>query len=527
MALDNQLNMSDYNIGSWNDIPLSTSDEAILAQYQQLENGFRSNKTLDVQFRLQQLRNIYYAIKDNEQHLREALFKDFKRPYDETDILELHGILSETDYAINNLPSWVKPEKPWTDLRVFTASPQVHKQPFGKILIISPWNYPYFLAVVPVMSAIAAGNVVMWKPTEIAPNSSQCLTKVLQAALDPSVFQVVNGAVREATSLLNLHWDKIMLTGSTGVGKVVAQAAAKNLTPTLLELGGKSPVLVSKTANIKVAANRIVWGKFINAGQTCVAPDYVLVEPEVKQQLIDALVASIQEFWPKLTAQDKGYAHMANARMYDRMIKLVASTEGTVAYQHGQCDDQSLFLPPTIVSNVTESDCLMADELFGPVLPIIDCPDISTAGVRFVIENHDCPLALYVFSGDQKQAKSIVERTRSGGALINDTVLHVGVTQVPFGGIGNSGMGSYHGKYGFDAFSHERTVLNQPFWAELLMKMRYPPYAAKKTKTMARLSAPNAWYARTGPVKRSIFSKLFTAKYFLLLLALVGAASVL
>lgn len=519
--------MSSYNIGSWTDVPLSTSDEQVQAKYQTLNQGFRSNKTLDIQFRLQQLRNIFYAIKDNEELLQEALFKDFRRPYDETSILELHGILKEIDTHINKLPQWAKPHRPWTDMRVFSAKPSVTKQPYGKVLIISPWNYPYYLSVVPIVSAIAAGNVVCWKPTEIAPNSSQCLTKVLESALDPSIFQVVNGAIPEATAVLNLQWDKIMLTGSTTVGKIVAQAAAKNLTPVLLELGGKSPVLVSKTANIKVAANRIVWGKFINAGQTCVAPDYILVEPEVKQQLIDAMIATLKEFYPDLTAEHNGYAHMANARMYDRMVKLISTTQGTIAYQHGECEDKTLFLPPTLVSNVTKDDPLMVDELFGPVLPIIDCPDISTAGVQFVIDNHDCPLALYVFSGDQKQAQSIINRTRSGGAIINDTVLHVGVSQVPFGGIGNSGMGAYHGKYGFDEFSHERALLNQPFWAELLMKMRYPPYNSKKTKTMGSLVAPSAWYSRTGPVKRSFFSKLFTAKYFLLLIALIGAASLI
>ncbi|ANB11780.1 Hfd1p [Sugiyamaella lignohabitans] len=509
---------------SFEDVPMNTSQEQILEKHKLITDTFLSNKTIPLDYRLEQIRNIYWAILDNVEFLKDALYKDFYRPHDETEILELHGVFAELDSIMNHLPQWAKDEPISGGLKSMSSHPVVKRQPYGTVLIISPWNYPYFLAVNPIATAIAAGNTVIWKPTEIAPNSSRALTKVLQHAIDPSIFQVVNGAIDESTSLLNLRFDKIMLTGSTTVGKIVASAAAKNLTPTLLELGGKSPVLVDRDLkDYKTVAKRIAWGKFVNAGQTCVAPDYILVDAKVEHKFIAALKDAIAELYPNLNKDTPDYCHIVSDRMYNRLSSLVDTTEGNVEFQHGVPDEKTRFLPPTIVSGVKPTDSLMKDELFGPLLPIIAVNDISSEGVDFIVENHDHPLALYVFTADQKKADSILARTRSGGAIWNDTIIHVGVTEAPFGGIGESGSGAYHGKYGFDEFSHKRTILKQPFYVEFLLKLRYPPYTKGNVKKLTKLSySKNPWYSRDGPVRRSLIRRIFTSKILFLLAAIAG-----
>lgn len=497
----------------YTDVPLNTSNEDIDRKIELTRKGYQSQKTLPIENRLDQLRNLYYAVHENADLLKDAIYKDLHRSPHETDGLELQGVYSEIDICINNLPDWAKDEKVSPgSLKFLTTHPVVSKIPYGNVLIISPWNYPYFLSFVPIANALAAGNTVVFKPTEVTPHTSQAITKVLESALDPEIVQVVNGAIPETSYLLEQQFDKIMVTGSTKIGKIVAQAAAKHGTPCILELGGKSPVFVGKSANLKVSAERIVWGKFVNAGQTCVAPDYIMIDPSVKEEFLDHVKNAVEQFYPQINADCPDFAHIPNERLYDRLDGMLESTKGKIVVG-GDRDRSKLFVSPTVVDSISPDDPLMEDELFSPILPVLSVPNIAKDGVDFMVKNHDTPLALYVFTNDNKEADSILSCTRSGGAVVNDVLLHVGMSTVPFGGIGTSGYGAYHGKSGFDAFSHQRAVLRQPFWADFLLKLRYPPYTAKKAKAMARSSEPRPWYGRTGPVKRGILSRLVRNKW--------------
>jgi aldehyde dehydrogenase (NAD+) len=496
----------------YSDVPLNTSNEEIDRKVEIVRKGYRSDKTLSIDYRLDQLRNLYFAVQENAEMLKEAFYKDMHRSPYETESLELHGIYAEIDLAINKLPEWAADEKVSGGTKFMTANPKLTKIPFGNVLIISPWNYPFFLAFVPIANAIAAGNTVVFKPTEVIPNSTQAVTKILESALDPEVCQVVNGAVPETSYLLEKQFDKIMVTGSCRLGKIVAQAAAKYTTPCILELGGKSPVFVGKSANLKVSADRIVWGKLVNAGQTCVAPDYVLIDKAVKDEFLKHVKNAIDRFYPQLNADSPDYAHIPNERLFDRLDGLLADTKGKIIVG-GERDKSRLYISPTIVDNVKADDPLMEDELFSPILPIVPVDDIVEEGIDFVRTYHDTPLALYVFSNNKKEADSIIRRTRSGGAIINDVLLHVGTNNLPFGGIGKSGHGAYHGKAGFDAFSHQRALLNQPFWADMIMKLRYPPYTPAKANMMANTSVPKPWYKRTGSVRRCWITRLIKNKW--------------
>lgn len=502
-------------ITDYSDVPLITPDEEILQKVERVKQTYNSGKTLPVQYRLQQLRNLYYGLKDNQELLKDAVKEDLHRYPHETEALEMQGVFAEIDLALNKLPSWIKEESTgWSGLKFFTAKTTVSKIPYGTVLLISPWNYPFFVGLVPIVNAIAAGNTIIWKPTEIISNTTQALTKMIENYMDPELIQVVNGEIPQTTLLLEQKFDKILVTGSGRVGKVVAQAAAKYITPVILELGGKSPALVGKNCgeNITTAAKRIVWGKLVNAGQTCVAPDYLLVEEEVKDQLVEEIKKAINLFYPNLGKDDGQFAHIPNEKLYDRLNSLICDTNGKVVFGGGDANDrESLYISPTIVTNVQSDDPLMQEELFGPILPIVTVKNIANEGVQYINENHSTPLALYIFSNDKNESNKILEHTRSGGAIVNDTLLHVGMNTVPFGGIGESGYGAYHGKEGFEAFSHRRALVRQPYWAESLLKVRYPPYTESKAKQLKMISVPgdNPWYGRTGEVSKPLWRKLF------------------
>ncbi|CAN6628898.1 fatty aldehyde dehydrogenase Hfd1p [Trichomonascus vanleenenianus] len=509
---------------AYNEVPLNTPMEEITAKIARVKQGYRDQKMLPIEKRLDQLRNLFYGLKDCEEMLKEAVYRDFKRHPTETEFLDLGVTEAEVDNTINNLHKWVKEESTgWPGIKFATARPVVSKIPVGTVLIIAPWNYPFLLSFAPIASALAAGNTVIYKPSEVIPNTAQAITYMIEKYLDPDVIQVVNGGVPETTLVLDQPFDKILFTGSTRVGKVVAQAAAKHLTPAILELGGKSPVLVSKSANLKVTARRIVWGKFANGGQTCVAPDYVLVEKSAEADLVKHLKEAINEFYPNVSKDTEDLAHIPSDRLYQRFVDLIGNTRGNVVVG-GQSDPETRYIAPTIVTNVPADDPLMDDELFGPVLPILTVDDIKEDGVQFVLENHDTPLALYVFTSDNKEAQYILDRTRSGGAIVNDVLLHAGVKTVPFGGIGESGYGAYHGKYGFEAFSHQRAVLRQPWWAEALIKLRYPPFTKSKVNQMRLTGTIKPWYDRTGPVRKSFFKRIWGAKYIWIVIAALAVA---
>lgn len=493
----------------YSEVALTTPDDEILQKVERVKKGYRSKKTLPISYRMEQLRNLYYGLKDNSDVLKEALQKDLHRHPNETEALEMHGVYAEIDLALNKLPKWAKEDgSGWGGLKFIASNTKVAKIPRGTVLLISPWNYPFFVGLVPIVNAIAAGNTMVWKPTEVITHTTQALTKLIENYMDPDLIQVVNGEIPQTTLLLEQKFDKILVTGSGRVGRVVAQAAAKHITPVVLELGGKSPALIAKDADIVSTAKRLVWGKFVNAGQTCVAPDYLLVESSIKDRLVEEMKKTIQEFYPHLSKDDGQFAHIPNERLFDRLAGLISETQGKIVFG-GDSDKESLYIGPTVVTNVTAQDPLMQDELFGPILPIVTVEDISTEGVDFVIDNHDTPLALYIFTKNKGVANSILDRTRSGGAIVNDTILHVGMNNVPFGGIGEAGYGAYHGKDGFEAFSHRRTVVRQPLWAESLLKVRYPPYTNSKAKQLNLLSSPSEWYPRTGPVSKPLWRRLF------------------
>ncbi|CCE88729.1 Piso0_001508 [Millerozyma farinosa CBS 7064] len=470
-------------------------------------------KMHSIQYRLNQLRNVYFAVKDNIDQLCEALEKDFHRPQSETKTLEVSVGLAELVKIMANLHKWAQPSTV-TDLPLsFKGTPiYVERIPLGVVLIISPYNYPFFLSFSAVVGALAAGNAVVLKQSEATPHFSQLFSEILSSALDEDIFFAVNGAVPETTALLDQKFDKIIYTGNNTVGKIVAKKAAETLTPVILELGGKSPAFVLDDLNdsdIQTVAQRIAWGSFCNAGQTCVAVDYVLVHSSKKQKLVDALKKVVEEkFYRNIDKNDANFAHMIHSRAYDGLMSKIKSTKGKIV-TGGSGDAASRYIAPTIIDNVSWDDSTMQSELFGPVLPILEYTDLDSA-IDEARRQHDTPLALYIFTGGAQSRKKNVKvdkiraKIRSGGTIVNDVVMHVGVTSAPFGGVGQSGNGAYHGFNSFKAFTHERTVMEQKFFNEFALNSRYPPYKLKNDKLIdSSVSAYNGdtWFNRTGDVQ--------------------------
>lgn len=476
------------------------------------ENYHADLKTHSLQYRLNQLRNIYFAIKDNIDDISDALYKDFGRAPTETVNMEFNPLLNELVHTMAHLHEWARPE-PVSHLPVTMKMNPVYieKEPLGVVLVISPFNYPLLLSVSSIIGAIAAGNAVVLKVSELTPRFAKLLTSILTKVLDPSTFAMVNGGIEESTALLDQKYDKIMYTGSIPVGTIIAKKAAETLTPVLLELGGKSPAFVLEDVSdkdIEVVARRIVWGRFTNAGQTCVAVDYVLAHEKVKAKLTKAIVKIVnEEFYSSLDAKDPSYTHIIHLRAYDTMKKLIQLSKGDII-AGGQTDDASRFIAPTVIDNVDWSDSTMKQEIFGPILPILTYSDLSVA-VKDVVKRHDTPLALYIFTSGprlrskNKQVDYIRSAIRSGGTIVNDCIMHVGLANAPFGGVGTSGTGAYHGYFSFRAFSHERTTMEQDLNKDFALKVRYPPYEEKKDKVVASSMLPyngSVWFGRTGDV---------------------------
>ncbi|EGV66028.1 Hexadecenal dehydrogenase [Yamadazyma tenuis] len=499
-----------------------TPVEEIPVKVKQLVNNFHEHHKLHpLQSRVNQLRNVYFAIKDNEDLICEALAKDFHRSPFETQSLEMCVLLNEILHTISSLHKWSRPEKVH-DLTINVATQPVYIEriPFGVVLVMSPFNYPLLLTVSSLVGAIAGGNSVVLKLPESTPHFSSLLTSLLKDALDEDIFYVVNGAIAETTAVLDQKFDKIMYTGSTVVGKIVAKKAAETLTPVLLELGGKSPGFVLndvKDSQLATVAKRILWGKFSNGGQTCVAIDYLLVDDAIKDKLIKALLEQAELMFPGIDSESD-WTHLIHDRAFGTLIDTIKKTDGTIIYG-GQSDEKTRFIAPTIIDNVKFNDSTMRQENFGPVLPIISYSDLTSV-LKSVIQSHDCPLAQYIFTGGKTsranpQIDQILTYLRSGGTLINDTLVHVALPNAPFGGIGNSGTGSYHGYFSFRAFTHERTTIEQALWNDFLLKSRYPPFSDKKAAFIKNSMAPQReWFDRTGNVKStgpSIFYKVYDA----------------
>lgn len=495
----------------------------IAPNVQRLADAFhKTQKTHSVQFRLNQLRNVYFAIKDNIPALEDALEKDFCRLRAETKNLEILTGLNELVFIMANLHKWATPEKV-TDLPLnLKLNPvYVERIPLGVVLVISPFNYPFLLSLSLIVGALSGGNCVVWKPSELTPHFSKLFGEILSQALDKDIFYVVNGGIPETTEVLNQRFDKIMYTGNNMVGGIIARKAAETLTPVLLELGGKLPAFVVKDVkdkDIETIARRIAWGRFTNAGQTCVAADYVVVHRLIKDKLVQALVkATRDDFYADLDSKNKDYTHIIHDRAFNNLTRIIKETKGDVVLG-GVLDLALRYIAPTIIDNVLWDDPSMSQELFGPVLPVIAYDDLKETVEHIAGGEFDTPLAQYIFtSGPANRNKNpdvntILTTLRLGGVIINDVLLHVALVNAPFGGIGNSGIGAYHGIHSFKAFTHERTTIEQKLWNEFMLKVRYPPFNDKNNAVIDAAQTSyngNVWFGRTGNVPENGPSTFF------------------
>jgi aldehyde dehydrogenase (NAD+) len=436
-----------------------------------LRATFATGRTKPLAWRKQQLAGLRRMMEEGEDELVEALKLDLGRPRVEAFAADIGHTKAELRHIYRHVGDWMKPTRVKVPMAAAPGKAFVHRDPLGVALVIAPWNYPFQLLVEPIAAAIAAGNCVVGKPSELAPACSAAIARLLPRYVDSDAVVIVEGAVDETTALLGQRWDHIFFTGSTAVGRIVAEAAAKHLTPTTLELGGKSPTYVHASANLDVAARRIAWGKFLNAGQTCIAPDYVLADRDIRDQLVERLTAQIGEFYGTDAQQSASYGRIVNTRHLDRLSRLLVDGIGTVV-TGGRVDKADRFIEPTISVDPHPDSAVMNEEIFGPILPVL-AVDGPAAAAAFITARPK-PLALYVFADDDHQVDSIIEETSSGGVCVNQTLMHLLPPDLPFGGVGDSGMGAYHGKSGFDAFSHRKSVLTKPTRPDL--KMLYPPY---------------------------------------------------
>jgi aldehyde dehydrogenase (NAD+) len=421
-------------------------------------------------------------LEEHEEEFLDALRQDLRRPRVEGLLADIASVKAEIVFALKHVRRWQRGS--------FTVSPAVAQpgvgrvipEPRGVVLIIAPWNYPIQLSIAPLVGALAAGNSVLLKPSELAPASSALLARLIPQYLGPQVVQVVEGGVQVSTELLAMKWDHIFFTGSTRVGRIVMQAAAQHLTPVTLELGGKSPAIVAADADLAVAARRIMWGKFLNAGQTCIAPDYALVEASVREQFVAELRTAAADFLAGKSAQAADYGRIVNRAHFDRIAELIDTAGGTTVIG-GARDEQHCVIEPTVIVDPDVSAPIMDEEIFGPVLPVVSVDSVEQACA--FVRDRPKPLALYLFSGSRSTKKYVLANTSSGGACVNHVILHIGDPRLPFGGVGDSGMGAYHGKAGFDAMSHHKSVLYKPQRPDV--KLVYPPYSDRVEKILRRL----------------------------------------
>lgn len=419
-------------------------------------NFYKTESTKDVAVRIKALENLRNVLKENEQGLMKAMKIDLNKSAFETYSSEIGIVLQEINFAIKHLKYWVKPKKVRTPLTHFGSKGYSYPSPYGVTLIIGPWNYPIQLTLTPLIGAIAAGNCAIVKPSELTPHTAEVLNNMISTAFPADYITIVEGDAEVTQSLLAMKFDYIFFTGSVPVGKIVMEAAAKHLTPVTLELGGKSPCIVHEDANIDLAAKRIAWGKYMNAGQTCVAPDYLYVHKKVKDQFVRALMHAVQDLYGEDLLKNEQYTHIVNQKHFERIKQYLA--EGKIVYG-GKSDTEHLLIEPTILEAVAWEDAVMQEEIFGPVLPILEYDQLSE--VMDGIERNPNPLALYLFTRDKKVEEKIVQSVSFGGGCINDTVFHIITPYLPFGGVGSSGMGMYHGKSSFETFSHQKSILKQ------------------------------------------------------------------
>jgi acyl-CoA reductase-like NAD-dependent aldehyde dehydrogenase len=430
------------------------------------------NYKTNIASRKEALTKLLNVIITHENEIIEALYTDFRKPAFEAVLTETNYVISELKDTIKNLSKWAKPKRVFPSILNFPSTDYIYKEPYGKVLIIAPWNYPFQLALCPLISAVAAGNQVVLKPSELTPKTSEIITKIIGKTFPVNHVEVIEGGLEVSQNLLSQRWDYIFFTGSVPVGKIVAKAAAENLTPVTLELGGKNPCIIDNTANLKLAAKRIVWGKFINAGQTCIAPDYILIQKDMKSHFVDFLKLEITKAYGENPKSSPDYARIVNTKNWLRLANMIDDKKVIFG---GQTDIEDRYISPTLIDESSVDTLIMKDEIFGPLLPILSYE--NDAEINTVISKYEKPLSLYVFTEDKKFAQKIIKQYSFGGGCINDTVVHFSNKRLPFGGVGHSGIGAYHGRLSFDTFSHKKAIVKKANWLDL--PMRYAPYKDK------------------------------------------------
>ncbi|MCO4097502.1 aldehyde dehydrogenase [Macrococcoides canis] len=441
---------------------------------QNVRDFFQTQATKDIKFRKKYLKALKKSIKKHESDILDALKSDLGKNKVEAYATEIGFVKKELSYIIKELKNWAKTKSVTTPMMQFPAKSFIKYEPYGTVLIIGPFNYPFQLVMSPLIGALAAGNCAVVKPSEMTPQTSMVLQEILEEVFPENYVKVIQGEKEVTSQLLDERFDYIFFTGSTKVGQIVYEKASKHLTPVTLELGGKSPAIIDDTANLKVAAERVAFGKFMNAGQTCVAPDYVLIDNKVKMKFVKALQSTIQEFYGTQTEQSEDFGRIVNDNHFNRLVNIIEDSRQQVIYG-GESNADELFVAPTIILNPELSDSVMQQEIFGPILPIIGYETLNE--VYDIVEQYEKPLALYLFTEDSDQITAVFNRLSFGGGCVNDTILHLANPNLPFGGVGHSGIGSYHGKYSFELFSHEKSYITKS--TKLESGLLFPPYKGK------------------------------------------------
>lgn len=458
----------------------STYSEELDTIMKRLRTSFGAGRTRPYPWRLKQLEALKAFLVERDEELNAALWTDLRKSPYEAAVTEQGLVVAEIDYAIEHLADWMKTERVSTPLINQPGHCEIRREPLGVTLIIGAWNYPINLILAPLVGAIAGGNASIIKPSEIAVATSAFLAKVMPEYMDTDAFAVLEGGIDETQAILAKEFDLIFFTGSTKVGKIVMSKAAEHLTPVILELGGKSPTMVLDGKSIEVTAKRIAWGKFMNAGQTCVAPDYVLVLAEFEQALIHELKKSIVEFYGENAEISPDYCRIVNDRNYERLSRFLVDGKLEIG---GRVNRGERYIAPTVISGVSLQSPIMQEEIFGPILPIITISDLDE-GIRYINKNPK-PLALYIFSSEKSVVEKVLRETSAGGVCVNDVVMHMPVPELPFGGVGASGMGNYHGRRSFESFTHAKGILSKSTWPDFAI--RYPPYVESRAKWLKML----------------------------------------
>jgi aldehyde dehydrogenase (NAD+) len=445
----------------------------------ELRGVFSSGRTRGLAWRVEQLRGIERLCEEREAEIAEALAEDLGRPPFDSWLGDIASTKAEATYARKHLKRWMRRRRVSLPMSQLPGRGWVQFDPLGVVLVVGPWNYPVYLSLAPLVAAVAAGNCAVVKPSELAPATSAVLARLVPEYLDREAVRVVEGDAAVTQALLAQGFDHALFTGGTEVGKKIMAAAAPTLTPVTLELGGKSPVIVAADADIDVAARRIAWVKLINSGQTCIAPDYVLADRSIADELVDKIMANVREF---RSAETDPSMRIVNQRQFDRLAALISATDGKIV-SGGGSDSSTLRIEPTIIVNPSQTDAVMADELFGPILPVLTIDSLDSAAE--LVNGKPKPLALYVFTQSRQVAQALIDRIPSGGAVINHVAMHCMVPQLPFGGVGASGMGAYHGRWGFEAMSHRRSVLARRARPDL--RVAYPPYTTTAVRIMRKI----------------------------------------